>query len=367
MRHSIAVTLALFACATFAAVPETSGLPAIESAEPASRLRFMFPGAEDREALVILEFDVLANGRTANINLVDEGFHEKRFVDEAIRALKDSKWKPRRVNNVPVDSVGMRFTFEYTTGDREQGITREFAAEAAKVEKLISTGELAKGEEHASWMLTKVVKSLYEYAVLQAQLAQTYALMGRTAEALEKISGATARLDGEPYFLQLLDKPPPNREKNYLLSPNVIVDLLAMKLRLQARQGLALEAMQTYYDLAGLKKIAPDDPVAAIAAMMTERIRGTDDLRGLGRIATSGRFVKDLSRRRFTLENVQGEIEATSLVCEAHSQEAEYQQGKVWTLPPDWGLCWVSVRGTVGTTFEVVESVDPQGATSSGF
>jgi hypothetical protein len=90
-----------------AAEPGTPAAPSIEYAR-ATYLDPRLPEGPGRDALVILEFDVLANGKTANITLVEEGFYEERFVKEAIRALRYSKWKPRRVNGKPVDSTGLR-------------------------------------------------------------------------------------------------------------------------------------------------------------------------------------------------------------------------------------------------------------------
>jgi hypothetical protein len=93
--------------------------------------------------------------------------------------------------------------------------------------------------------------------------------MGRPQDALHKIRRATSRSTGWPEFLQLLDKPPPNDPSRYLLEKDLVVRLLRLQMQLLASVGLPLEAMQTYYELAGLEQLAPDDPVVAASHWRT--------------------------------------------------------------------------------------------------
>jgi hypothetical protein len=302
---------------------------------------------------------VLAEGKVANIRVTDDGFHEKRFVDSAIASLKRTKWQPRRVNGAAVDSLDIRQAFRFSIHDMEPGITKEFKTEAKKVEELLKKGDYAGGEFHAQWMLTEKVTLKYEYAILQAQLSQTYAGLGRIADAVRKVARATARSDRRPEFLQLLDAPPANKASNYLLEQELIVQLLGFRMELLAAQGLALEAMQTYYELAGLETPSPGDPLTALAARLTAQIRGTGDLRGQVEMGSEeGVWRQYLSRRRFTLEKVEGNIRQLSLVCAANSQVLEYQPGVEWTVPEGWGVCAARIDVEPGSKFVFVEFPD---------
>lgn len=331
------------------------------SYEPPRRLRLNveWPGETNREAFVVLEFDILANGTAANIRLVDDGFHEKRFVDAAMAGLKRSKWEPRRINGVAVDSPGMRQGFGFSRrNETETFITRDFRSEALKVQELIRKGDFAGGEFHANWMLAEKVKLNYEYALLQAQLAQTYAGLGRIHDALRKVGRATVRSD-RPGFLKVLDAPPPNTPSNYLLEKKALVQLLDMRMRLLATQGLALEALNTYYELAGLKQLPPDDPLVVLAEQLTAQIRGGGALRARIEIGPDGGWQQFLSRRRFILERVRsGSINSLYLVCEAASRVFEYVPGEEWSVPESWGLCNARVGADPGTTFDFVELPD---------
>lgn len=357
MRLSAAILPVVLAGAALAAEPDAPAPSTVEYATQ-KRLNLRFPQPVDREALVVLEFDVLANGRTANITLLDDGFHEERFVKEAMRALEQSRWDPRRVNGEPVDSQGLRKRFSFSVANQQQGITEEFALEAEKLEDLLNKKDFAGAEAHAQWMLVNTVTLKYEYAILEAELAQTYALMGRPQDALQKIRKATSRSTGWPEFLQLLDKPPPNDPSLYLLEKDLVVRLLRLQMQLLASVGLPLEAMQTYYELAGLEQLAPDDPVVATSLLLTEQIRGGGLLRGEIELGTGGSWRQFLSRRRFALENVRGSIGDMRLACEGGSRDLSYSPGEEWEAPSGWGLCTVGIQGAPGGGFEFVEFAD---------
>jgi hypothetical protein len=358
MRVLTALILSVVGATASAAEPDVNKGPIIEYARQLS-LDVRWPGEVNREAYVILEFDVLADGKTANIHLVDDGFHEKRFVDAATTALKKSKWQPRRANGQAVDSPGLRKAFKFSIHDMEPGITEEFKSEALKVEELLNKGDFAGGEFHAQWMLAEKVTLNYEYAILEAELAQTYAGLGRIEDAVRKIARATARSDSGPEFLQLLDTPPRNKPSNYLLEKDLIVQLLGFRMRLLAAQGQALEAMQSYYELVGLQQLPVGDPLAMLAGTLAAQIRGSGELRGKVEIRREARWRQYLSRRRFMLDKVRGgSIQSLFLACSAHSKELAYVPGEEWTVPEGWGLCAVMIGAEPGTTFEFVEYPD---------
>lgn len=321
---------------------------------PAKQLKLdlKWPGEADREAYVIVEFDVLANCKTANVRLRDEGFHEPRFANAALKAVKQSTWEPRRVDGVPVDALGLRKGFVFAIKEMKPGVTKAFLEEAKKVEDLVQQGDFAGGEFHAQWMLAEKVKLNYEYAVLQAQLAQTYAGLGRIEDAVRKLREATSRSASMPEFLQVLDKPPPNSPSNYLLEKELVLKLLAFRMRLLAEQGFALAALQAYYELAGLEPPPPGDPHFELAAQLTAQVRGNGPLRGKVEIRAEGGWNQFFSRRRFALENVKdGFINGLYLRCEAGTREFDYAPGDEWVVPEGMGLCKVSVVAEPGTTF----------------
>jgi len=79
MRHVTAWALAPAGAAN-GAEPGAADAPNIEHASRV-KMQTTWPGAVDREAYVVLEFDLLAHGKKTNIRLLDSGFHAKLIVD----------------------------------------------------------------------------------------------------------------------------------------------------------------------------------------------------------------------------------------------------------------------------------------------
>jgi hypothetical protein len=363
LRIAVVAALLLIAAAAGAANPVDIATPKVE---PLTRpkLDVVWPGFVDREALVILTFDVLANGKVANIRLADGGFHEQRFVDAASRALKKSTWRPKHIDGQAVETVGVRQAFNFAIVAMEPGITKEFRVELDKVDDFLKKGDFAGGHFHAQWMLSEVVKLKYEYAVLQAQLARTYASVGRIREAIARATQATARPNVPwPEYLQLQATTPPNKPSNYLLSKEIVIALLEMRMRLLASKGLLLEAMQAYYEMAGLEMPKPDDPLAEFAGLLAAKIQGSDPLVGEIEIGESRGWRQYLSRRSFSLDKVEGAISYVHVRCSAKSQSFEFKPGVDWHIPVSWGICAADVEAEPGTTFNFVEFPDSPVAT----
>lgn len=356
MRLAGAVILAL---AGGIAQQVEAGAPQPLVLEPVKQLKFnaQWPGEVDREAYVLLEFDVLADGKVANIIVVDEGFHEKRFVNEAIKALERSQWEPQRINGVAVDTPGLRKGIRFGIHDMQPGVTQDFHDEARKVDDLIRKGDYAGGEFHAEWMLAEKVTLNYEYALLQANLARAYAGQGKLEDAVRKVTKATARPDVRPpEFLRVLDVPPPNKASSYLLDKELVVQLLGLRMHLLAAQGLALEALQAYYELAGLEPPKPDDQVSVLAERLTAAVRGNGAIRASIEIGAGGGWQQHLSRRKFVLEKVRGgSISSLYLLCEGGSRQFNYVPGEEWSVPEGLGRCKARVGADPGTTFDFVE------------
>jgi TonB family protein len=358
-RLSLTAILLFMGASTLAADSVGSASPKVEPAKLLSPVVPEWPGEDNREAVVIVQYDVLANGKVDNIRVADGGFYEKRFVNAAIGAVKQMKFEPKRIDGKAVDSLGMTKLFRFTLG-MKRGVTQEFLYELDKVGKLLDKKDYAGANFHAEWMLSGVVKLNYEYALLQAQLAETYARVGRIHDAIVKAWRATARSTPLPEYFQVQASIPPNKAANYLLPQDTIVNLLELRMKLLARQGLYLEALQSYYELAGLIELKPDDLRTVLAKRMTSAIQGPTTMRGIIEIGDEKGWRHFLSRRSFALDKVKGTIGMVGLRCSARAPTyLEYKTGEIWKTPAEWGACSATVEADPGTTFEFVEFPDP--------
>jgi len=72
-------------------------------------------------------------------------------------------------------------------------------------------------------------------------------------------------------------------------------------------------------------------------------------------ISASGNTHFLLLKRRFTLDQVDGEIDAIQLRCSKKFSTLDYQQNAEYMLPSAWGQCFVEVLGKAQSAFRVLE------------
>lgn len=309
------------------------------------------------EALIYVRFMVSEKGEPTEVEVLkDRGFYDKEHEKRSLKYVKDMRFAPATSNGVPTvfGPLVQRINFSFQLKKEEQGVTPEFRAELEKVDNLIKEKDYAGAHFHAQWMLRELVKYNYEYAVLQAQLAQTLALEGRVDEALQAVWGATSRSGTEYTGFKLGEAPAPNSASNYLLPQPVVVYLLEVRMRLLAQKGEMLRALQTYNELLGLEKIGDDDPRAILARDLAGILERNAPLAFDGEVVNQY-WSHDLHHPRFTVTQVEGSLSKVHLHCQREFKEFAFAPDQMWTLPSDWERCTVEFYGEPGTKIKFVE------------
>ncbi|MEJ0099441.1 MAG: hypothetical protein WDO12_06750 [Pseudomonadota bacterium] len=196
----------------------------------------------------------------------------------------------------------------------------------------MKSGDYAGADFHAQWMMKEKVRHGYEFAVLKLTLAQTHASLGHDHEALAYAEEATQRTSMKIAEFSLHQAIPPNSPGNYMLPKDLVVDLLDLRMRLAARNGMPRKALMAYYELAGLETMALDDPRIAQAAEFTARLESDEPLAANIVLLKRG-WGHALSRHRFTLEHMSGSIDSITLKCGDTSRSLPYVPGEEWAVP----------------------------------
>ncbi|MET0281500.1 MAG: energy transducer TonB [Steroidobacteraceae bacterium] len=306
----------------------------------------------------ILAFTIGKDGRVSDVEVATRGFASKAVLESAIRYVKSYVFKPPTRDGKPYEmKVRQPFTVSLKGG---QGISPEFVKEARKVEALIKAGDYAGGDFHAQWMLSEVVRTRSEYAALQGTLAVTYAGSGKVSQAMSALRAATQRIKPSPELV-LRQSVPPNAVDNYLIQDaKYISNLLELKMRLGIQQGMVLDALRAYYELAGFRSFPPDDPYVRVANELTAHLEGTAPLVAKVELNEYGRWVQELFRRDFTLERVQGVVKGIEINCEDQFRFLEYGEDMKWAVPDSWEKCAIVVEGEPGTRLHIVELAPSQ-------
>lgn len=330
--------------------PETSGFI---SAVPKYTEKLEWPDdSYDREAFISLRIMVSPQGKVSEVTLdEDTGFYSPPFVKACINAAKAMRFKPATLNGKPVEQ-GFILPCKFSIG--ADGVSPEFKVEAQKVADLFKSGDYAGADFHAQWMLKETVRYGYEYALLQSTLAVTHASLGHDHEAIHFAEEASQRTSPNATNFSLHQPIPANSPHNYLLPREVIISLLNMRMRLAANNGMLKKALKAYYEVAGLEKIASDDPRVAAAAQLTAKLESSEPLAAKIVLVRSN-WKHELYRRRFTMEHVSGIINSIALRCGKTRQPLTYVPGDEWTVPDGLQDCVVDVDGETGTTFQLIE------------
>lgn len=313
---------------------------------------------EQREAIVQVRFMINEAGRTTDLKIVEErSFYTRDFADAALRFVRNMRFTPAMLGDKPVASGPyIQPVNYYLLKPEEQGITEEFRRELQKVTAIARSGDMAGAHFHAEWMLRENVRFIYEFAVLQAQLAETHAAVGNVDEALQAATKATNRRSMQTQRFVLRQPIPPNRASNYLLPEELVVSLLGLRMRLAIQRGSIMEALEAYAELAGLIDMKPDDPRAITAERLTELLESGRPLGIQGKIAIGQEsWNHRLFHDSFTIRNLQGRIDEIQVYCATHRLQIPYVPDSLWRAPKDWGNCRVEIDGDTGTTFEFIE------------
>lgn len=312
-----------------------------------------------REASVHLRLMVSPEGMPTDVSIVeDRGFHAEDFRREALRYVKGMRFNPATRNGLPVESGPLTQTINFLQLDykgKEAGVFPEFREELDKFAPLMEAQDYAGAQAHAEWMLRERVKLRYEFAVLQAQLAQILSAAGKTEEALLAVANATSWRAGEPPGYRAGQPPPPNNSDNYVLPRELVIYLLELRMRLAAQLGNLPGALQSFNELAGLEtRIADEDPRKLLADKFSEMLESGKPLLFSGRLKT-GSWAHVLYHPRFSVIKVEGRISRFQLYCRGERTQFENVVGKEWSLPQGWEGCTVEFYGEPGSSLELVE------------
>ncbi len=332
----------------------------------AGTLQLLHMDRDAQDAYIVHRVCIDVEGRLEKFDLLPEGFHQPDHVHAAETYLRTTEFKPGTVDGQPVAScfvtpIWFVVGSDSTNAQPRMGVTAEFRRELDKATKLIQSGDIAGAHHHTEYMLRDKVKLKYEYLLLQARLADTYVRSGNAHRAIEMAIRATAR-NSKPFpKVRPGDALPENSFSDYLLSQEWITQLLKMRMQLAAANGLLLESLQAYYELASLTGPAPGSDIAKQGELLEKAFASGGEMKGRVTVGERGSWVHPLLRREFTVEDVKGSVKGMTLVCGSSERPLKYEPDVEWRVPAKWRDCRLSIAAEPGTSLAVVEFAEASG------
>jgi TonB family protein len=329
-----------------------------------------FPFDARRDALVYVRFNLTAEGKVVDPELDEGGFSTPEFDRAVLRIVPLLKFEPATLNGQPVESRGLKMPFRFLTGAQSggpvKGVTKEFRSEATKVIKLIQDKDYAGAEHHAKFMLAEKVSLSYEFAVLQATLADTYARMGQYHLALAAVREVTASTGMRPAAYTPGGPLPQVSAKDFLLPADTIGQMLKLRFALADRLGFYWDALQSHAELQALGQVVAEDPTMPRFQELLTLVRTAPSLTAHARLGQYN-WLHDLTLRRFTVADVRGgSLKTISLRCAGAGRKLDYSADTEWTIPAKFGRCGISFEGDPGTEFDIIEFRDAPDTTAPG-
>jgi TonB family protein len=260
------------------------------------------------------------------------------FALAATDAVSKRTFKPATVDGKPVETTST-ITFDYKLRDAYKGARPDIAGAFNTALHFIREGKLDEALAKLAEAQARKRLNFFERTMIAYAQALAYTERKDYLTALECINLALIHGGAD-------------------LDPKVRGDAIRLRVKLDMETGAVAAGLAGFEYL---KKIAPpaaDDPIVDLVAQARANADKAENIFVQGRIPATGisdAWGHTLYRRSYVFANVVGRLDTFRLVCDQESLESPVSAAAEWHVPKDWSNCGVFVRGTPGTTFDLVE------------
>ena len=293
--------------------------------------------SKGEEGWVFLSFFVDTDGNPYEIHVSDAS-GDRAFQTAAIQAVKKTRFEPATYNGKKIDHEYRRqFTFEIV--GKENLFRDSFKRRFYEVVEAISRKEKNKAESELE-VLQGLRKTLHEDAMYWTAKYYFDQLWGTSSDQLVSVSRALGHDKSRRYMDSKLHQ-----------------QLLWAKLNLQLQERKYVSALNTidrFEDLDGVDEALRQQ--AAKYKRAIEALKSSAKIISVeGTIAQNNQWWQELIRNRFSVVDVEGNINEFDLICQRNRLRFKYEPELDYTFDGASGTCGVSVRGDPGTTFTLIQ------------
>lgn len=282
--------------------------------------------------------------------IIEDSSGISAFEGRALQTVKGWRFEPATWKDKPIEQAHtkVRVMFAIDGQQRRRGAGQKFIRREKKFNQFLKEGDLEAAGEWLNASFEVAEWNLYETTRLWISSYYLYAAREDDMNQLKSLSRASS---GRKF-----------------VRPATSAEILRTKFVVEARLGKLVDALETYELLLGEESaISDEDPLAEFAEDFRNFISSGKTIATDALVETEGEECCDavwghqLFRRKFVLDNIEGEIKELDIRCDwQRASEKEIYVGKVWEIPASWGTCSLYVHGNEGTTFRLLELSDQQ-------
>ncbi len=317
------------------------------------------PGADvyevpEREGIVDVRFTVKADGSVSDVELLG-GFYDDKFRQEALDGIATSTFNPPMAGDAAIDWPDYRMRV-VLRAPILPSVSPELAPELERVTQMLVAKNYGEAETVITDLLATKAQTLFDYALLQDQLASVYLGTERPHEALTALRNATSDSKAIPpesrpdSRLQIQEERYPDE---YLL-PDLYRAALARRFAVAAAMNQTGEALS----VAAIIESRGDVPADLAAQAETIRTKlASEDPIGSQIKLVQGSWTYEVSTRRiFGFTGLQGQVDYVDIACgDNRRRRMAFANDTEFGLPASWEDCKLDFHGADGAQFLLYE------------
>jgi hypothetical protein len=308
----------------------------------------------DREGIVDVKFTVKADGSVSDVEVLG-GFYDDAFRQRAVDGVAASNFDPPKSGDNAIDWPNYRMRV-ILRAPILPSVSPEVAAELERVKGMYAAQDYAAAEPLLNDLLATKAQTLFDYALLQDQLASVYVRTERPHEALVALRNATSDSKAMPpqsrsdSRLQIQEERYPDE---YLL-PELYVKALERQFGVAAALNQTGEAVAIAEELDARGDVPP--ALREQADQIIAKL-GTEDPIGSQIKLVNGSWTYVVSSRRiFGMTGLQGKVDFVDIACgDNRRRRMAFTNDSEFALPASWENCKLEFLGDDGATFLLYE------------
>jgi len=289
--------------------------------------------------MVEVEYMVNTDGKVYEPMVIDSSHSD--FEEAALSAVSEYRFEPATLNGVTVDSAN-RIRIRFEVDDQQDAADAYFAKlhKSAKKSLLSDKPNKKKIRRNLDTMANTNFLSSYSLAflfLLETQYANKFLNEEDQLNALRKVL--------------LFEDGAGNGKK--IFDDTVISSIKANILNLQIRTGQYGKAWREYDKL---KKEWPEiaKKFEGVMQKVDHALSSDQTIVSNINLGERGHELVLVSKRKFVLDQIKGEIHSLKFRCDRIFREMEFKP-VYFTVPDSWGNCMVQIIGTPNTTAKFLQ------------